>query len=376
MTTKHLQCLLLLSLLITVNGSAINFTSTSTSIKPLVTQDLTLRCDLHDTAPSVSGGLVGRRRRETFDSLDSQTDSSITADSQQLLDPKRSTMTNSSENVDFVTSLVISRDGQDLASVSEHVSAKPMVSSPDFTVTGSMSTQPGERGFLQLTWRHPTGSQTGTFRCDISAVSRSGHSFDFSTSLQVDQGEDVTFQDLVEKLLKMEKEKDNMADTINTLTSNIHTLQQANTDLTSKVNKLDIQVFFSAGLTTADGDSGHHYPRDAVVIFDKVFSNIGSGYDPNTGVFTSPQSGYYKFTISIRNHYNQDAAVKLLHNNVSVIHLDILNAGFATQGENSVILKVEKGDTMKVVDYGSQTYLYSDSTHVLCTFDGQLLNAS
>ena len=277
----------------------IELKSTDTSIKPLVTEDMTLRCSLRDTA-SVSGGIIGRKKRDNSDSqthISDSSDSSLNTGDHQTLTPRRDSITNSTIDVDFVIEMVIYKDDQDIASVSEHIPAQPIINSPDFSVTGSLSGQPGERGFLQLTWRHPTGSDDGVYRCEVEAVSLAGHKFSFSTSLKIDKAE-VTFEDVVQTMQRMEREKDKMADqlqnnekekqqmnatintlshrdqqnqiqwqnmnsTINTLTSNIqslnskvNSLQQANNDLTAKVNKLDIQVFFSAGLTTT-GTSGH-----------------------------------------------------------------------------------------------------------------------
>jgi hypothetical protein len=49
-------------------------------------------------------------------------------------------------------------------------------------------------------------------------------------------------------------------------------------------------IFFSVAC------SAHHLNGGQVIPWDVVFMNRGSGYDPNTGVFTAPIKGYYFFT--------------------------------------------------------------------------------
>ena len=51
-------------------------------------------------------------------------------------------------------------------------------------------------------------------------------------------------------------------------------------------------VAFSAGVTK-------HlvYQHAETVIYDRVFTNIGSGYNSATGIFTCPTSGIYVFEV-------------------------------------------------------------------------------
>ena len=40
------------------------------------------------------------------------------------------------------------------------------------------------------------------------------------------------------------------------------------------------------------------------MIFDKVVLNVGDAYDPESGTFTAPKSGYYAFFFSGQKHKN------------------------------------------------------------------------
>ena len=91
----------------------------------------------------------------------------------------------------------------------------------------------------------------GEYVCEINAVSSSGHGVVFSTSTELTV-EAPTLKDLV-----------------------AYTKQKCGTP-----------VVFTAGLTRATNLSG-----GKVVIFDKVFSNLGGAYNPNTGNFVCPYAG-------------------------------------------------------------------------------------
>ena len=54
------------------------------------------------------------------------------------------------------------------------------------------------------------------------------------------------------------------------------------------------EVVFSAGLTH---DQNILHAEN--VVFDKVFTNVGNGYNSTTGVFTCPMAGTYAFQVKI-----------------------------------------------------------------------------
>jgi len=54
-------------------------------------------------------------------------------------------------------------------------------------------------------------------------------------------------------------------------------------------------VAFFVGLTTNIGPISQH----ADIVFDRVVTNVGNAYDPDTGRFTAPVNGTYQFNVII-----------------------------------------------------------------------------
>ena len=55
------------------------------------------------------------------------------------------------------------------------------------------------------------------------------------------------------------------------------------------------QVAFFVGLYDNLGPITDH----ADIVFDRVVTNVGSGYEPSTGRFTAPVSATYQFNVTI-----------------------------------------------------------------------------
>ena len=90
----------------------------------------------------------------------------------------------------------------------------------------------------------------------------------------------------------------------------------------------------------------HHVTlsRYDVLVFNSVITNVGGGYNPSTGVFTSPVSGYFEFSVYILGLEDQYAAVRLHYNNNYILGA-LADNGFDYQGAStggSILL--QKGD--------------------------------
>jgi len=160
-------------------GSDINLTKSPDSIKPFLTHSLSLRCSLSDSVwqvltTSPSPLVIGKRGQQGSD-----------------------------DNIRFVTSLVVSRDGQDVASVSDYVPAKAVSGENNLQVQGAVSKTAGERGYLSLTWSEPSTSQAGNYSCVIHGIDDQGHSVTFTAYTDVQVAE-VSMTDLLEHIHKLE----------------------------------------------------------------------------------------------------------------------------------------------------------------------------
>ena len=86
------------------------------------------------------------------------------------------------------------------------------------------------------------------------------------------------------------------------------------------------------------------------VIYDKVLTNDGNGYDDRTGVFTCPVAGTYMFVVD--SHSPGPTWLHIYLNKIRVASL------FVAGGHNhpylqmsrTVVLKLKKGDHVKVVN--------------------------
>ncbi|XP_052793011.1 complement C1q-like protein 3 [Mya arenaria] len=109
---------------------------------------------------------------------------------------------------------------------------------------------------------------------------------------------------------------------------------------------------------------------------DKVLVNNGTGYSPNTGVFTCPEGGTYMFTFVIgqrdANHYMW-AELGLNSANVIDAAVDTYHQYQDIQGRNTVILKLKQGDEVWVDATHSGSHVEGSTTLRLSSFTGLYL---
>jgi len=109
-------------------------------------------------------------------------------------------------------------------------------------------------------------------------------------------------------------------------------------------------VFFSVACSAHELNSGQ------VIPWDLVFMNRGSGYDPNTGVFTAPIAGYYFFTYQAMRVNSSGSLMlsfrknQLYGGSVHGAYNDPTGSGDTQYSHlgNSIIIDLEVGDTLDV----------------------------
>ncbi|XP_050959511.1 complement C1q-like protein 2 isoform X2 [Labeo rohita] len=104
------------------------------------------------------------------------------------------------------------------------------------------------------------------------------------------------------------------------------------------------KVAFSAGLL--ESGEGHTGPinTEITLIYKKVFSNIGGGYDPNTGIFTAPRKGVYYFRFYAHCHGGTTMTVTLFKNGQTQCSVHAWKHTSNGNGSNGVVLTLETGD--------------------------------
>jgi len=184
--------LLMSSQLGTCSASVITLTSSPTTIQPTLTQELSLKCALEDSA--VVSGPVGKR------------------------DGVAETRT----DISHLISLVVQKNGVDIASITPYSPAAAVGDQGSLNVTGQIA---ASTGFLLLNWSYPGDSERGNLTCEANGIDATGHTTSFSTSLMVDVKE-PSLTDLMNLLAKQAQENKDLLNKVNQQTSLISDLNK------------------------------------------------------------------------------------------------------------------------------------------------------
>jgi len=164
-------------------------------IQSNLTKSMTLRCSLNDTDPvPVSGGVIGKR------------DTQYTP-----------------ENVQTLTSIVITRNnGDHVASLITGQQPHAQTDLTNIQVNGSLSLtgEPGEEGYIEVTWNYPQTAQVGEYVCEINAITALGHPVTFKDTVEVIETTPSIGQ-LIGYIQYLTQSKNNIQDQINALSHNI-----------------------------------------------------------------------------------------------------------------------------------------------------------
>ncbi|XP_063411319.1 complement C1q-like protein 4 [Mytilus trossulus] len=134
----------------------------------------------------------------------------------------------------------------------------------------------------------------------------------------------------------------------------------------------DALVAFYAYMSIPENNPSAHH----TLIYDVSVTNVGSGYNHVTGIFTAPTSGIYVF-IWVTRVYNGEHPTELMIN-TAVYGVTFLRAkGSSNDGSVSgtVVANVTKGDAVFVrvhSSYPGDGYIYSN-VHGRPSFSGWLL---
>ncbi|KAI4898407.1 hypothetical protein NFI96_023065, partial [Prochilodus magdalenae] len=108
------------------------------------------------------------------------------------------------------------------------------------------------------------------------------------------------------------------------------------------------KVAFSASLSDLNISSKNigPYLEQVTLVYQHAFTNIGSAYDPNTGIFTAPVRGVYYFSFVAFNPYDHSTGLSLMKNGQHVVSVSDNAPGVDTEdtASNAASLLLEKGD--------------------------------
>ncbi|KAL4227819.1 hypothetical protein ACF0H5_013256 [Mactra antiquata] len=128
------------------------------------------------------------------------------------------------------------------------------------------------------------------------------------------------------------------------------------------------KVMFSARVTPSTT-----LKPDQTLVFAEDVTNEGNAYSNITGVFTAPINGTYLFFVHILSS-NRVLEMKMVKNGENAMMVYV-HGSIHGEGSNMAILKLEKGDQVKVVkhqSWGSPPFYVH---HKWSTFSGFMLHA-
>ena len=111
------------------------------------------------------------------------------------------------------------------------------------------------------------------------------------------------------------------------------------------------KVAFTAGVSSASTTW-----NSGALIFSKAILNVGNGFNPSTGVFTSPVAGTYVFYVSALEYSKQYLQVDIVLNSVSKVKLVGDNEAAYQTGTNMVVLNLQKVDSVWVKHVSGKGY--------------------
>ena len=111
--------------------------------------------------------------------------------------------------------------------------------------------------------------------------------------------------------------------------------------------------------------------------FDKIITNVGNGYEVQSGIFHAPIKGLYFISVTVFDFYHSSLTVDIVQNGKSLVDLFIDGSGHQNSAmTQTLILQLDKGDRVWVrnkTDGGKLSGSSGQPTGVFNTFSGYCL---
>ncbi|KAL0966485.1 hypothetical protein UPYG_G00295830 [Umbra pygmaea] len=130
------------------------------------------------------------------------------------------------------------------------------------------------------------------------------------------------------------------------------------------------QVAFAASMNNV-GNIGP-FNTEITLTYKNVYTNIGKGYNPTTGIFTAPIKGVYYFSFSGHNISSRPMGLGLMNNGKQIITVYNHPSGNRYEtATNGISMQLNEGDHV-YMRLRANTWIY-DNTNDHSTFIGHLL---
>lgn len=109
-----------------------------------------------------------------------------------------------------------------------------------------------------------------------------------------------------------------------------------------------------------------------VIKYDRILTNIGSGYDSRTGHFTAKETGIYHFSITAMGLSGAVLNLNLVKNGqrLEEIHSDGSNLHGYAEGSENIILHLTSGDKIWIIFSYGRNYIHGSNHN---SFSGFLI---
>lgn len=98
-----------------------------------------------------------------------------------------------------------------------------------------------------------------------------------------------------------------------------------------------------------------------ILKFDKVWTNNGNHYDPNTGIFQAPREGLYHISTTVVSVKGKTVYAHIWQNETKTVGM-YPDIGY-NEATANVVLHLKEGDKITVRGGGNRSYLYSSEGH-------------
>ncbi|XP_041635883.1 cerebellin 11 [Cheilinus undulatus] len=150
----------------------------------------------------------------------------------------------------------------------------------------------------------------------------------------------------VDELTRQEAEVEKLNKDNEALQRRLNATEKELDELKQTSSKGVPRVAFSASLASF-GEIYKGPCTDKTLIFKRIFSNVGNGYDENTGVFTAPVDGFYFFSFTTYGYNTHVTGAILLKNNSRHISTyEFPSDDGSDTSSNSVVLQLAASDAV------------------------------
>ena len=209
-------------------------------------------------------------------------------------------------------------------------------------------------GFIKAVWKNPVSSINGTYHCEITVQDKYYKKRILREETHVDMNE-YNLNDAINSMREFKRVNEELR------------LLNYGQNMSIWVLKVreDTRVIF-----TAVNNAIVNVSDGANVVFPVDYINVGNGYDRNTGVFTCPVPGYYKFQVHILGARFSYAEVSIKVNGKRITSACVQRGYEFQSGSTAANVRLGKGDRVTVTAIKQTINLFNED---FCSFSGYLI---